>query len=94
MRPASGPWEMRRYLRLVDSAFAETNLADCRIDPAAGFCGLIDLLKPRAIAGGANNLSQFTRLFHNHQSLKQNKKLNYWQDSGSSRQHNMTPLLT
>ena len=81
-------------LRLAGSTFAETNLADCRIDPAAGFGGLIDLLKPRAIAGGANNLSHFTRLFHNHQSLKQNKKLNYWQDNGSSWRRNTTPLLT
>jgi hypothetical protein len=81
-------------LRLVDSAFAETNLADSRIDPAAWFCGLINLLKPRAIAGGATHLSQLARFFHNDQSLKQNKKLNYWQDSGSSQQRNKAPLLT
>jgi succinylglutamate desuccinylase len=35
---------------------------------------LFDLLKPRAIAGGANNLSQnFKRSFHRDQSLKQKK---------------------
>jgi hypothetical protein len=45
---------------------------------------LFDLLKPRAIAGGANNLSQhFTRSFHRDQSLKTKQKLNHLgEDSG------------
>jgi hypothetical protein len=94
MRGAPSPGEDTALLRLVDSAFAETNLADCRIDPAAWFCRLIDLLKPLAIASRANNLSQLARFFHNDQSSKQNKKLNYRQDSGSSRERNKAPLLT
>jgi hypothetical protein len=45
---------------------------------------LFDLLKPRAIAGGANNLSQdFRRSFHHDQSLKTKQKLNHLrEDSG------------
>ena len=58
----------------LHSAFAETFRAFRRIDFAARFRWLLDLLKPRAIAGGANNLSQnFKRSFHRDQSLKQNK---------------------
>jgi hypothetical protein len=41
--------------RLVYSTFAETFLAGGRIEFAARFCWLLDLLKPRAITGGANN---------------------------------------
>jgi hypothetical protein len=56
------------------STFAETFRAFRGIDSAARLRGLLDLLKPRAIAGGANNLSQnFTRSFHRYQSSKQNK---------------------
>jgi hypothetical protein len=58
-------------LRLGYSTFAETFLAGGRIEFAARFCRLLDLLKPRAITGGANNFGQWlTRLFHNDQSLK------------------------
>jgi hypothetical protein len=57
--------------RLVYSTFAETFLAGGRIEFAARFCWLLDLLKPHAITGGANNFGQWlTRLFHNDQSLK------------------------
>jgi hypothetical protein len=64
-------------LRLIYSAFAETFLAGGRIDFAARFCWLLDLLKPRAITGGANNFGQnLTRFFHDDQSLKQNTNLN------------------
>jgi hypothetical protein len=63
--------------RLVYSAFAETFLAGSRIDFAARFRWLLDLLKPRAVTGGANNFGQdLTPLFHNDQSLKQNTNLN------------------
>jgi hypothetical protein len=63
--------------RLVYSALAETFLAGGRIDFAARFCWLLDLLDPRAITGGANNFDKdLTRLFHNDQSLKQNTNLN------------------
>ena len=56
------------------SAFAETFRAFRGIDFATRLRWLFDLLKSRAIAGGANNLSQsFTRCFHRDQSLKQNK---------------------
>jgi hypothetical protein len=56
------------------SAFAQTFRAFRGIDFATRLGWLFDLLKPRAIAGGANNLSQnFTRSFHRDQSLKQNK---------------------
>jgi hypothetical protein len=56
------------------SAFAETLRAFRGIDFATRLRWLFDLLKPRAIAGGANNLSQhFARSFHRDQSLKQNK---------------------
>ena len=59
------------------SAFAETFLAGGRVDFAARFCWLLDLLKPGAVAGGANNFAQsLTRLFHYDQSLKQNTNLN------------------
>jgi hypothetical protein len=58
-------------LGLGYSTFAETFLAGGRIEFAARFCRLLDLLKPRAITGGANNFGQWlTRLFHNDQSLK------------------------
>ena len=57
--------------RLVYSTFAETFLAGGRIEFVARFCWLLDLLKPRAITGGANNFGQWlARLFHNDQSLK------------------------
>ena len=47
------------------SAFAETFRAFRGIDFATWFRWLFDLLKPRAIAGGANNLSQnFRRSIH------------------------------
>jgi hypothetical protein len=54
------------------SAFAETFRAFRRIDFATRLRWLFDLLKPRAIAGGANNnLSQhFTWSVHRDQSLK------------------------
>jgi hypothetical protein len=56
------------------SAFAETFRAFRGIDFTTRLRWLFDLLKPRAIAGGANNLSQnFKRSFHRDQSLKQNK---------------------
>jgi hypothetical protein len=59
------------------SAFAETLLALGRIDFAARLRWLFDLLKPRAITGGANSFDHtLTRFFHSGQSLKQNKKLN------------------
>jgi hypothetical protein len=57
---------------------------------------LFDLLKPDAIAGGADNLSQhFTRSFHRDQSLKIKQKLNHLrEDSGWSQLRNVTRLLT
>jgi hypothetical protein len=56
------------------SAFAETFRAFRGIDFTTRLPWLFNLLKPRAIAGGANNLSQnFKRSFHRDQSLKQNK---------------------
>jgi len=56
------------------SAFAETFRAFRGIDFTTRLRWLFDLLKPRAIAGGANNLSQnVKRSFHRDQSLKQNK---------------------
>ena len=56
------------------SAFAETFRAFRGIDLATRLRWLFDLLKPRAVAGVANNLNQsFTRSFHRDQSLKQNK---------------------
>jgi hypothetical protein len=66
------------------SAFAETFHAFRGKDFATRLCGLFDLLKPRAIAGGANNLRQnFTRSFHRDQSLKQSKGWNHFrEDSG------------
>ena len=52
-------------------AFAETFPAFRGIDLAARLRWLFDPLKPRAIAGGANNLGQnFTWSFHRDQSLK------------------------
>jgi hypothetical protein len=70
-RPNSG------YGWLLYSAFAETFRAFRRIDFAAWLRWLLDLLKPRAIAGGANHLCHnFTRSFHRDQSLKQKKDLN------------------
>jgi hypothetical protein len=72
--------------RLAYSALAETFLAGGRIDLAARFCWLLDLLKPRAITGCANNFGQnLTRLFHNYQSLKEETKFNFVKDSGWSR---------
>jgi|GraSoi2013_100cm_1033763.scaffolds.fasta_scaffold58949_1 hypothetical protein len=60
--------------RFLYSTFAETFRAFRGIDFATRLRWLFDLLKPRAIAGGADNLSQnFTRSFHCDQSLKQNK---------------------
>jgi hypothetical protein len=57
--------------RLVYSTLAKTFLAFGRINFAARFRWLLDLLKPRAITGGANNFGQWlTRFFHNDQSLK------------------------
>jgi hypothetical protein len=54
--------------------FAETFCAFWGIDFATRLRWLFDLLKPSAIAGGANNFSQnVTRSFHRNQSLKQNK---------------------
>jgi hypothetical protein len=51
------------------SAFAETFRAFRGIDFASRLRWLFDLLKPRAIAGGANNLNQnFMRSFHRDQS--------------------------
>jgi hypothetical protein len=51
------------------SAFAETFRAFRGIDFATRLRWLFDLLKPRAIAGGANNLisQSFTRPFHHDQ---------------------------
>jgi hypothetical protein len=58
------------------AAFAETFRAFRGINFATRLRWLFDLLKPRAIAGGANNLSQtFMRSFHRYQSLKQEKNL-------------------
>jgi hypothetical protein len=70
--------------RVLYSAFAETFRTFRGIDFATRLRWLFDLLKPRAIAGGANNLSQhFTRSFHRDQSLKTKQKLNYLgEDSG------------
>jgi hypothetical protein len=56
------------------SAFAETLRAFRRIDFKTRLRCLFDFLNPRAIAAGANNLSQnFKRSFHRDQSLKQIK---------------------
>jgi hypothetical protein len=53
------------------SAFAETFRAFRGIDFVTRLRWLFDLLKPRAIACGANNLSQtFMRSLHRYQSLK------------------------
>jgi hypothetical protein len=70
--------------RVPYSAFAETFRAFRGIDFATRLCRLFDLLKPRAIAGRANSLSQhFTWSFHRDQSLKTRQKLNYLgEDSG------------
>ena len=47
------------------SAFAQTLRAFGRIDFAARLRWLLDLLNPRAIAGGANNFGRsLTRFFH------------------------------
>ena len=66
------------------SAFAETLRAFRGINFATRLRWLFDLLKPCAIAGGANNLSQhFTRSFHSDQLLKTKQKLNHLhEDSG------------
>jgi len=50
---------------LLYSAFAETFRAFRGVDFAARLRWLLDLLKPRAIAGGANNFGRsLTRFFH------------------------------
>jgi hypothetical protein len=50
------------------SAFAETFRAFRRIDFAARLRWLLDLLQPRAIAGGANDFGRrLTRFFHRDQ---------------------------
>jgi len=54
--------------RFVYSPLAETFLAFGRIDFAARFWRLLDLLQPRAITGGANNFGHFTWFFHSDQS--------------------------
>jgi hypothetical protein len=60
------------------SAFAETFRAFRGINFATRLRWLFDLLKSRAVAGGANNFSQhFMRSFHRDQSLKTKQKLNY-----------------
>lgn len=60
--------------RSLYSTLAETFRTFRGIDFATRVGRLFDLLKSRAIAGGANNLSQsFMRSFHRDQSLKQNK---------------------
>jgi hypothetical protein len=76
---AASEWRITPYsrLRLAYPALAETFIAGGRIDFAVRFCWLLDLLKPRAITGGANNFGQtLTWLFHNDQSLEQNTNLN------------------
>ena len=69
---------------LLYSALAETFRAFRGINFATRLRWLFDLLKPCAIAGGANNFSQhFTRFFHRDQSLKTKQKLNHLsEDSG------------
>jgi hypothetical protein len=53
------------------------------IDFVARLHWLFDRLKPRAIAGGANNLGQnFTRSFHRDQSLTKQKLKHLREDSG------------
>jgi hypothetical protein len=66
------------------TTFAETFRAFRWIDFATWLRRLFDLLKPCAIAGGTDNLSQhFTRSFHRDQSLKTKQKLNHLrEDSG------------
>jgi hypothetical protein len=66
------------------SAFAEAFRAFRGINFVTRLRWLFDLLKPCAVAGGANNLSQhFTRSFHRDQSLKTKQKLNHLrEDSG------------
>jgi hypothetical protein len=58
----------------LHSAFAETFRAFRGIDFATRLRWLFDVLKPRTIAGRANDLSQnFTGSSHRYQSLKQIK---------------------
>ena len=73
-----------RRVGFLYPAFAETFRAFRGIDFATRLRWLFDLLKPRAIAGGTNNLSQhFSRFFHRDQSLKTKQKLKYLdEDSG------------
>jgi len=60
---------------IIYSAFAEAFRAFWGKDFTARLRWLFDLLKPRAMAGGANNLTQnFKRSFHRDQSLKQKLK--------------------
>jgi hypothetical protein len=71
---AASDWSTHVAAGFLYSAFAQTFRAFRGIDFATRLRWLCDLLKPRAIAGGANNLSQhFARSFHRDQSLKQNK---------------------
>jgi hypothetical protein len=72
-------WLVACLLRLAYPALAETFLAGGRIDFAARFRWLLDLLKPRAITGGANNFGKnLTPLFHEDQSLKHKFKSICW----------------
>jgi hypothetical protein len=85
IRPALYHWVSdSRRSGFLYSAFAEAFCGFRGIDFATRLRWLFDLLKSRAIAGGANNLSQhFTRSFHRDQSLKTKPKLNQLrEDSG------------
>jgi hypothetical protein len=77
-RSTTGSRQPAALPRLVYPALAETFLAGGRIDFAARFCWLLDLLDPRAITARANNFGKnLTRLFYSDQSSEQNTKLNY-----------------
>jgi hypothetical protein len=77
------------------AAFAKTFRAFRGINFATRLRWLFDLLKPRAIAGGANNLSQHVmRSFHHDQSLKTKQKIESCEDSGVSQLRNVTRLST
>jgi hypothetical protein len=74
---STGSFDRSRSRLLLYSALAVTFFAFGRVEFAAGLRWLLDLLKPRAIAGGANNFGySFTRFFHCVQSLKQKTNLN------------------
>jgi hypothetical protein len=92
--PRIGPYSRRGGF--LYSAFAETFGAFRGINFATRLRWLFDLLKSRAVAGGANNFSQhFTRSFHRDQSLKTKQKLNHLcEDSGLPQSRNVTRLLT